>query len=58
MKRKGFKRIKKVLDNCQICSGLEGGVLGNENIYFVSVMGTTIKYKVMVCDYCSLKHFS
>ncbi len=31
------------MDNCEICKGAKGGVLGNENI---------VEGKVM-CDYCS-----
>lgn len=55
----GFKRIKnKLKDDCELCFGEKGGVPGNENIHYVSVQGTNIKYTVKVCDYCSSKWFS
>lgn len=31
-------------DNCQICLGLKGGVLGNENRV----------YDIVMCDYCTV----
>lgn len=33
-------------DNCQICLGAKGGMLGNENV----IEG------VVVCDYCTVLH--
>lgn len=35
--------VAEALDNCQVCQGAKGGVLGNENRYMGLVM----------CDYCS-----
>ncbi len=53
-----FKRIRKVLDNCEVCNGKRGGTPGNENICNVTVAGTPIKYTITVCDYCHSDWFS
>ena len=54
----GFKRIRHVKDNCEVCNGDKGGVRGNENIHYVSVLNSPLKYTVIACDYCSSKWFS
>lgn len=54
----GLKRIKRIKDSCEICNGDRGGVPGNENIHYISVMGTAIKYSIIACDYCSSEWFS
>ena len=55
-----FQRIKKGMhrkDNCEVCRGAKGGIPGNENIHYVSVLGSTAKCKIVACDYCSSEWF-
>lgn len=55
-----FKRIRNyiVKDKCEVCNGDKGGIPGNENIHYISVLNSSIRDVVIACDYCSAKWFS
>lgn len=59
-RKRGMKRIKKPKDNCQMCNGDRGGVLGNEIIHTITVdkRGVQHSYTMIVCDYCHSEHFT